>query len=90
MEELQTIADSANEDIRVEDAILRLTELIETLRIGSSNPKPGEIHMTHYQQGLWIQRPYTFIVGLDNKRFPGQTREDPILLDTERKNITDE
>lgn len=90
IEELQTLADSANEDIRVEDAILRLTELIEPLRIGSSNPKPGEIHMTHYQQGLWIQRPYTFIVGLDNKRFPGQTREDPILLDTERKNITEE
>lgn len=90
IEDLQTLADSANEDIRVEDAILRLTELIEPLRIGSSIPKPGKIHMTHYQQGLWIQRPYTFIVGLDNKRFPGQTREDPILLDTERKNITEE
>lgn len=90
IEDLQTLADSANEDIRVEDAILRLTELIEPLRIGSSIPKPGKIHITHYQQGLWIQRPYTFIVGLDNKRFPGQTREDPILLDTERKNITDE
>jgi ATP-dependent helicase/DNAse subunit B len=90
MEELQTIADSANEEIRVEDAILRLTEMIEPLSIGSSNPQPGDIHMTHYQQGLWIQRPYSFIVGLDNKRFPGQTREDPILLDTERKNITEE
>jgi ATP-dependent helicase/DNAse subunit B len=87
---LQTIAASANEEITVEDAVLRLTELIEPLRVGSSNPKPGEIHMTHYQQGLWIQRPYTFIVGLDNKRFPGQTREDTILLDTERKNITEE
>jgi ATP-dependent helicase/DNAse subunit B len=89
-EELQNIATVAHEDIRLEDALLRLQELIEPLRIGSSNSQPGHIHIAHYQQGHWIQRPYTFIVGVDNKRFPGQIKEDPILLDKERSNLFQE
>ena len=34
-------------------------------------------------------RPYTFIVGLDDSRFPGAGSQDPLLLDGERHSISE-
>ena len=45
---------------------------------------PGHLYLTDFAHGGATGRPYTFIVGMDSGRFPGSTREDPLLLDRER------
>ncbi|OLO25566.1 hypothetical protein BTR23_24695 [Alkalihalophilus pseudofirmus] len=57
------------------------------LTVGASMPKPGHLHVSPHRIGLYLDRPHVFIVGLDNGRFPGRQKEDPILLDVERKAI---
>ncbi len=44
----------------------------------------GHLYLTDLAHGGATGRPYTFIVGMDSARFPGSTREDPLLLDRER------
>lgn len=73
--------------VTLNQALCRLEHLIQQVRVGRSCPKPGHIHVTHYQYGMWSDRSHTFIVGLDNQRFPGQIKEDPILLDRERAQL---
>lgn len=72
------------------DALLIMTDTIENICIGASNPKPGKLHVASYRKGLWITRENTYIIGLDSSRFPGQVIEDPILLDIERLNLGNE
>lgn len=69
------------------DALHIITDAIENINIGASNPKPGKLHLASYRKGLWITRENTYIIGLDSSRFPGQVIEDPILLDIERVNL---
>ncbi len=62
--------------------------LLSTLSAMGSGPKPGAIHASHYMTGGQSGRPYVFIVGLDGARFPGAGAQDPIILDSERKAIS--
>ncbi|HUU26915.1 MAG TPA: PD-(D/E)XK nuclease family protein [archaeon] len=55
-----------------------------------SGPLPGKIHVTHISSGGHSGRPVSFIIGLDDRRFPGGRFEDPILLDSERKKLSPE
>ncbi len=71
-----------------EECRLLFSEMMEGLSVGASQPSPGHIHVTSYKNGVWTQRPYTFLVGLDAQRFPGQIKEDPILLDGERQKLS--
>ncbi|QNB45485.1 PD-(D/E)XK nuclease family protein [Thermanaerosceptrum fracticalcis] len=87
IDELSLMSATANEEMSLEEAIKRLEDLVSGIRVGRSNPKPGAIHVTGYRQGLWVFRENTFVVGLDAHKFPGQLREDPILLDIERQNM---
>jgi ATP-dependent helicase/nuclease subunit B len=87
IDELSVMSVAANEEMSIEEAIKRLEDLVSGIRVGRSNPKPGAIHVTGYRQGLWVFRENTFVVGLDAHKFPGQLREDPILLDVERQNL---
>ncbi len=84
------ILSNADEILSQEDILNRLESIIEEIRVNSSNPKPGHLHITRYTNGIWISRSYNFVVGLDAQKFPGKFREDPILLDVERKRIKDE
>ncbi|GIN84540.1 hypothetical protein J6TS2_09260 [Heyndrickxia sporothermodurans] len=64
-----------------------LEELLLTIHIGASNPKPGAIHITSYKRGIFIDRENLYFVGFDQRSFPGSIKEDPFLLDSERKAI---
>ncbi len=63
----------------------KVKDLLLSLRINQSRPKPGHLHVDSYRSGIYNHRPNVFIVGLDNRHFPGATSEDPLLLDRERK-----
>ncbi|KGK89159.1 hypothetical protein DP73_11425 [Desulfosporosinus sp. HMP52] len=84
---LKLIEDSVTIHLKRDDIFARLKFLISGIRVSASGPKPGHLHVDHYNSGLWILRQNVFIVGLDANRFPRTMREDPILLDIERENI---
>jgi RecB family exonuclease len=58
-----------------------------TIQIGQSRPKPGYLHISSYKNGIYVNRKHVFIVGMDNQRFPGNSGEDPLLLDMEREKL---
>lgn len=58
-----------------------------SIRIGQSRPKPGHLHISSYKNGIYMSRKNLFIVGCDNRRFPGKVAEDPLLLDNEREKL---
>lgn len=68
-------------------AWLRGLPLEETF-LGAS-PKHGRVHVSQLIGGGYAGRPHTFIVGLDDGRFPGTGGADPILLDDERVNLSE-
>ncbi|MFV1957689.1 MAG: hypothetical protein ACC669_10695, partial [bacterium] len=71
------------------DIIQWLAGLPEQVRIAGSGPSPGKIHVAHLLAGGHSGRSNTYIVGLDEGRFPGAGLQDPILLDTERRRLSE-
>ncbi len=74
----------------LEEAMERIADLPGKLRVGNAGPQPGQLHLTGYRNLIWSDRPHTFIVGLDADTFPGVLRQDPVLLDSERRKINPE
>jgi hypothetical protein len=72
------------------EAVEKLTGTISAIKVGASAPRPGHIHASYYKHGGRTARSNTFVVGLDESRFPGRGLQDPILLDVERKAISDD
>ncbi len=68
------------------DAV-RLAEAVRSLHVVPERPRPGKIHFADFRAGGFSGRPRTFVIGLDEKRHPGQRREDPVLSDDERRGI---
>ena len=64
-----------------------LVALPAETRVGGSGPRPGCLHADHVRSGGHSGRPHTFIVGLDDGRFPGAGLQDPLLLDSERARL---
>ncbi|MBN1697124.1 MAG: PD-(D/E)XK nuclease family protein [Spirochaetales bacterium] len=67
-----------------------LSRLSQDLSAMALGPRPSHVYVTSIASGGHSGRPYTFIVGLDDTRFPGSGTSDPILLDHERKRISGE
>jgi ATP-dependent helicase/nuclease subunit B len=61
----------------------------ETAVLGSG-PRPGALHVAHVGSGGQSGRTHTFVVGLDDRRFPGAALQDPVLLDRERARLSPE
>lgn len=57
-------------------------------RVLASGPRPGCVHVDHVAKGGHSGRPNTFILGLDDSRFPVRGGQDPLLLDFERQAIS--
>ena len=58
--------------------------LPDTLVVLGSAPRPGCLHVASVATGGHSGRPRTFIVGLDEQRFPGPGTSDPVLPDADR------
>ncbi len=65
-----------------------LRELPKRVSIQPQGPRPGSLHLASVFNGGHSSRPHTFIVGLDDARFPGAGLQDPLLLDGERRALS--
>ncbi|MFJ5762681.1 PD-(D/E)XK nuclease family protein [Neobacillus sp. NPDC093182] len=84
LEEIEKVLPYADEELSRHDAMGKIHDLLLTISVNQSRPKPGHLHITSYKKGVYNSRPNVFILGLDNRKFPGDSGEDPLLLDTER------
>jgi RecB family exonuclease len=71
------------------EAAKRLKEVVEEIWIGHSTPRPGHVHVSHFSSGGYTGRPMTYVVGLEQSKFPGALLQDPVLLDKERLRLGD-
>ena len=69
--------------ITINESLLLIKNLIEQERINCSTPLPGHLHIASYKKGIWIDRLYTFLVGMDYQKFPGNSNGETLLLETE-------
>jgi ATP-dependent helicase/nuclease subunit B len=67
-----------------------LPALLRETRVVGEGPRPGHLYVTGWERGGHSGRPHTFLVGLDADRFPPSGRQDPVLLDSERKELSPE
>jgi len=73
-------------NIPVNESLTLITDLIKNERVNCSEPRGGCLHTASYKKGIWLNRPYNFIVGMDSAKFPDSAHDESILLDTEKKN----
>lgn len=67
-----------------------LAALPTQTRVLGSGPRPGHLHVVHVGSGGHSGRKRTFVVGLEDRRFPGAALQDPVLLDRERTRLSPE
>lgn len=67
-----------------------LAGLPDEARVGGSGPRPGCLHVAHALTGGHSGRKHTFVIGLDDRRFPGAGLNDPLLLDSEKDGLSKE
>ncbi len=70
------------------DIVGWIMSLTERLKIMGAGPRPGMIHVDNVYSGGHTGRSHTFIVGMDDVRFPGAGRHDPLLMDSEREKLS--
>ena len=70
------------------DAREWLARLPNESRVLGSGPRPGCLHVAHVSAGGHSGRAHTVIIGLDDSRFPGAGLQDPVLLDSERRQVS--
>lgn len=87
LEELREalVSTDSSIDMDVPAWILGLTGRV---RIMGTGPRPGMIYVDNIYSGGHSGRPKTFILGMDDQRFPGAGTHDPLLMDVEREKIS--
>lgn len=67
-----------------------LAALLRGTRLMGEGPRPGCLYVSSLEDGGQSGRRHTFVVGLDDARFPAGGRQDPLLLDGERARLSPE
>ena len=80
----------AEDDSSSLDVLAWLAALPGETSVNALGPRAGCLHVSNVLTGGHSGRPHTFIVGLDDSRFPGVRLQDPILLDDERRGLSKE
>lgn len=88
VEILNSLAQSPSASDTAKDMLERVIGIANETTIGHSNPKPGHIHVSHYRSGGYSGRSNTFVLGLDQAKFPGPLLQDPVILDREREKLS--
>ncbi|MGA7990428.1 MAG: PD-(D/E)XK nuclease family protein, partial [Thermoanaerobaculia bacterium] len=83
----EQLADLPERLLPLAEAAGRLREAVRSLAVDSATSAPGHVHAARISRAGWSGRPLTFVLGLDEARFPGPPRQDPVLLDSEREAI---
>lgn len=76
--------------VRGLDVLEWLHSLAGRSQVGGQGPTPGALYVSNLAQGGHSGRKHTFIIGLDDRRFPGAGLQDPLLLDRERSALSPE
>jgi ATP-dependent helicase/nuclease subunit B len=67
-----------------------LADLPRSTQVGGQGPRPGCLFVSPLRSGGHSGRGHTFIVGLDDGRFPGPGLQDPLILDAEREELSED
>ena len=67
-----------------------LSRLAGHSTVEGKGPRPACLYVAPLAQGGHSGRMHTFILGMDDGRFPGAVLQDPLLLDTERSAISED
>ncbi len=67
-----------------------LEALVEGSKVNAKPPVQGCVFVSPIGTGGHSGRAYSFVVGLDDGRFPVSGVQDPLLLDSERKRISEQ
>ena len=70
------------------DAWSWLSGLASGLRVMGMGPSPGRLHVGGLFSGGHSGREVVFVLGLDDSRFPGHPRQNPVLADRERAGLS--
>lgn len=81
---LETFSKLFTRPIKKEEALEKIKSILSETMVSASSPKPGHLHCSHYLFGGTSGRKRTFVIGLDDSKFPPRISQDPILLDEER------
>lgn len=85
LEKMEMLERHAKVELPISEALSLINDLISGERIHASEPHAGTLHIASYKKGIWMNRPYTFIIGMDSNKFPGSSDEGTVFLDTEKK-----
>lgn len=90
LERMEERADCLERDGEVpgRDAGEWIRDLALSSNVLGQGPRPGRAFVSPLHSGGHSGRGHTFIVGLDDSRFPGTGAQDPLLLDGERERIS--
>ncbi|MGG0719418.1 PD-(D/E)XK nuclease family protein [Robertmurraya massiliosenegalensis] len=87
LEVFEQVVPFTNDNLSIYEVFERVNDLLQSVRIQQSKPKPNHLHASLYRNGVYGNRENIYIVGLNNRHFPGGAKEDPLLLDEERLRI---
>jgi len=89
MEEIREAIQGLNHDpgSGLDDTAMWLEQLPSELVVMGAGPRPGCLYVSPLASGGHSGRPYTFIIGLDEERFPGRETDDPVLTDSDRTRL---
>jgi len=81
---LSILEKQAKEEISYSEVLSIINDILSNEYICCSEPCAGMLHIASYKKGIWLNRPYTFIVGMDSHKFPGITGDGTVFIDTEK------
>ncbi|MBK5092992.1 MAG: PD-(D/E)XK nuclease family protein, partial [Actinobacteria bacterium] len=88
LDAISELADCIEGEIEGLDVMGWLLDLAQSEMVGGQGPRPGSIFAAPLYAGGHSGRGRTFIIGLDDTRFPGTGRQDPLMLDGERRGVS--
>ncbi|SDT10550.1 hypothetical protein SAMN05444162_3098 [Paenibacillaceae bacterium GAS479] len=68
-------------------ALRYVSDMVLGIRVGSSGPQSGKLHVSTLQDGGETGRPHVFVLGMSDSFWSASIRQDPVLLDAERARI---
>ncbi len=87
LEEIKKLLPYCDETLSRFKIVEKLKDVLLSINVLKSSAKPGYLHVTSYEHGVYETRDFVYIVGLDGRKFPGGVNENPLLLDTERNRL---
>ncbi len=63
-------------------------EILGSVRVGGSDPRPGKVHLSDVEWGGVSGRGHLFVLGMDDGNYPLRGGENPVLPDADRRAVS--